>query len=357
MRCRILIGGGDQEYNERLIENLVLSRENQFEITRFKKKDKLEKEMNLNLYDLILLSEEMMASEGGNIPKVMEERMVLMVEGDTAYNSQSMNILFKYQKVNEIESTIKDLFLKITTKECVNNKNRNLQLIGCYSPAGGSGNTTVAQIIAASKANQGYKVLFLSLESFPSYHITYQGTSADNLSDYMMHMMSKKNWMMGLEKMKCVDSISGIHYLMPAVSEGDLSGFEQKIWLTWIDYMIEKSDYDYMVIDLAQDFLGKTLELIKKCHHKVFNVRGDVRGHKKWLVFLEDLNRLSEEQILKDKLVVVNQILPKSICGEIEGDVTLSFDDSLIKEIGEGKIQFNCQSTVYKKIERLMRHV
>jgi hypothetical protein len=144
---------------------------------------------------------------------------------------------------------------------------------------------------------------------------------------------------------------------MPAVSEGDLSGFEANRWLTWIDYMIEKSDYDYMVIDFAQDFLGKTLELIKKCHHKVFNVRGDAKGYKKWLVFLEDLNRLSEEQILKDKLVVVNQILPKSIYNRIEGDVTLNFDDSLIREIGEGRILFNSQSSVYGKIERLMRHV
>ncbi|MCF8019609.1 MAG: hypothetical protein K9L62_09380 [Vallitaleaceae bacterium] len=357
MRCRILIGGGDQEYNVQLIENLVLSRENHFEITRLKKKDNLEEDLNSNHYDLILLSEELMVLASGMIPEDKEARMVLMVEGHTGYHLHGMHILFKYQKVKEIESTINDLFLKVTAKEWVNKKNGKLKLIGCYSPAGGSGNTTIAQIISASKANQGYKVLFLSLESFPSYDMTYQGTSTDNLSDYMMHIMSKSNWMMGLEKMKCVDSASGIHYLMPAISEGDLSGFEQKMWLTWIDYMIEKSDYDYMVIDFAQDFLGKTLELIKKCHHKVFNVRGDVKGYKKWLVFSEDLNRLSEEEILKDKTVIINQVFPSSKLFVTEGDITLSFDDRLIEETVDGRIIFNSQSIAYEKIERLMRHV
>jgi cellulose biosynthesis protein BcsQ len=357
MHCRILIGGGDQEYNNRLIENLVLSGENQFEMTIFNKKDNIEEYLNSNHYDLILLTEELMALAGDMIPKEMEDRMVLMLEGHTGFNLQGIQILFKYQSIKEIELTIKNLFMKLTTKERVGKNHGNLKLIGCYSPAGGSGNTTVAQIIAASKANQDYKVLFLSLESFPSYHLNYQSTSPDNLSDYMMHIMSKSNWIMGLEKMKSIDSVSGIHYLMPAVSEGDLSGFETNRWLTWIDYMIEKSDYDYLVIDFAQDFLGKTLELIKKCHCKVFSVRGDAKGYKKWLVFLEDLNRLNEEQILKDKLVIINQLLPKNIYERMEGDVTLNFDDSLIREMGEGRILFNSQSTTYEKIERLMRHV
>ncbi|MDF1617093.1 hypothetical protein [Petrocella sp. FN5] len=357
MRCRLLIGGGDQEYNNQLIENLVLSKENQFEMTMLKKGDGLEEYLNLNHYDLILCSEELMPFVQGIISKEMKEHMILMVEDHTDYNLHGLHHIFKYQSVKKIESIIKDLFLKRTTKELVNKKNSNLKLIGCYSPAGGSGNTTVAQIIAASKAKLGHKVLFLSLESFPSYHLNYQDRSSDNLSDYMMHIMSKNNWMMGLEKMKSVDSISGIHYLMPAVSEGDLSSFEQHIWITWIDYMIEKSDYDYLVIDFAQDFLGKTLELIKKCHHRVFNVRGDIKGYKKWLVFMEDLKRLSEDQILKDKTVVVNKILPTSVYGAVEGDIILDFDDTLIREIGQGKIQLNNQSSTYQKIERLMRNV
>ena len=357
MHCRLLIGGGDQEYNDRWIKNLVLSRENQFEITVLKKEDNLAEYLNSKYYDLILLSEELMELASDRIPKEIEEHLVLMVEDHTKYNLQGMHMIFKYQKVKAIESIIKDLFLKTTTKECVGSKKGNLKLIGCYSPAGGSGNTTIAQIIAASKANQGYKVFFLSHESFPSYHTVYQDTSADNLSDYMMHIMSKSNWIMGLEKMKCVDAVSGVHYLMPTISEGDLSGFEQTMWLTWIDYMIEKSDYDYMVIDCAQDFLGKTLELIKKCHHKVFNVRGDHKGYKKWLVFLEDINRLSEEQILNNKTVIMNQIFPTSMVDLAEGDLTLSFDDALIREMGEGRIVYNNQSSAYKKIERLMRHV
>lgn len=355
MRCSLLISGVDKLYIEELTKYLVKSKKNQFEITIVQ--ENINDQLSAETYDLYLFEELVLKDISEENLKGLGDKVVLLLEALTEEDIHKKHILFKYKKASIIEERLEQIFLSITTSESVVQTGMGPKVIGCYSPCGGSGNTTVAQILAQIKKGLNQKVLLLSLESFPGYHLIYHHMHSDNLSDYMLHMMTKSNWLLGLEKMISVDHKTGIHYFKPARSEQDLYDFDNKMWVEWVGYMIDYSDYDTIIIDMNAMFIGNSLELLKQCDERVYTVRGDTIGDSKWTTFVNDLKQLGYEGVLESSLLIANKLMPASDVGYGGYDIVIEYDSDLIQFDKEGVLSLNHYAKSYKIIEELMQRV
>jgi cellulose biosynthesis protein BcsQ len=246
--------------------------------------------------------------------------------------------------------------MALTTKEAIHGHKSQTHIFGCYSPSGGSGNTTVAQIIAHIKRRQGFKVFFLSFDIYPVYDDSYSSIQENDLSDYMIHLMTKTNWLMGLERIKSVDEISDVHYFKPGSSENDQQDFDQEVWLKWLSYMTDYSDYDCIILDLATRDVQKNTRLLAMCTSIVYMVRDDYFGHLKWLKYSEDMLRLGHQQLIEKGQIILNRVRPPCEGQELMNHCQLDYDEGIYLTSNAYNRPLNIHSRTYKSLEVLLNN-
>jgi cellulose biosynthesis protein BcsQ len=227
-------------------------------------------------------------------------------------------------------------------------------IVGIFSASGGSGNTTVAQLVAQIKSQRGHKVFLLSLDPFPIHDLVFSDNQLDDFTDYMAHIMTHQNWLMGLEKMKSIDTKSKVHYLKPGISQSDCHDFDQQLWPEWVTYISEKSDYDDVIIDLNGKDLKNSLPLLHLCTSILYIVRGDYFGRQKWLRFNREMKLVGNVPLLEKGYVIYNALYPNQSDHTIESDCTLTYDEALNQFDKEGHYYLNNHSSTYGALEVLL---
>ncbi len=188
------------------------------------------------------------------------------------------------------------------------------------------------------------------MDLFPSYQLVYEALQHHNLSDYMVYMMTKENWVLGLEKMVAIDESSGgVHFLMPRIHMQDLMDFDNDLLEDWVLHMCALSDYDYIVIDFSGNNISGMLNILKGCHCKVFTIREDEVGASKWQSFSNDLDKTGIDLLTHDARLISNNVFRCDYKPNYNYDLAIGYDDKLIGH--KGKLSINTSSPTYKKME------
>lgn len=357
MRCNVLIGGTDRGYIRAFVDFLTKSNLNQFNMTVMVEMDLCLRVIAADKFDLYLFEEDFYLKMMEDLPSFVIPKMIVLGEPMTTVNTKAVKVLLKYQSALDIELALMDHYLATTTDEFLSRLGARPKVVTFYGPSGGSGTTTVAQIFAQQKRAKGFKVLFLSLEDLPSFHHMYHSSKLNNMSDYLVHILTNNNWLMGLEKMVSVDGATGVHYLKPVNNGLDLSDVESSLWASWLLYMIEMSDYEYLVTDLGSHLFQGGVDVLKLSHHRVFIIRDDPTSAKKWQMFQDQMEELEGQHSLEDKTVFCSQLIHRDQTITPQVDVLLPYDTALVKRGKEGLDHLNPQSDVYRRVGEFLNHV
>lgn len=362
MRCSILMCGYDRAYFEALARYLMASDKHGFEITLLT----IEETMNANgLLSLIQSKDEavhlcvfdvptidLLEQQLSNISDMaivqLTEAMVAMYEdGNTLLTRHS---IFKYQEASKIASALYECFLEHTDYEVMDQQGRTTRVYGCYSPIGGSGNTTIAQVIANIKASRGHKVLHISTEIFPSYHLYYTGSSHHNLSDYLAYMIKNKNWAVGLEQMITIDNVSGIYYFYPHIHMQDMMEMENTQFKDLIEHIKDHGLFDYIVIDYSTSKHNMFMTTHFICDKHFFTVRMDRSGEEKWSFFKDSAVKSGNHKMI-DEGVTIGVGTGTHQPSTQEYTMKVYYDNELYRHVGSEGMRLNSASNLYKQME------
>ena len=356
MRCDMMVGGTDKGYIRALVQYLMVSNLNQFNIRVVDTSEGLADGLSSTNFSIYLVEESLLLPLLEGLPQEALVHIVVLTEALTKIDTHALQVLLKYQKASTIEQVLLDNFRQFTSSELVTEAGTKGKIIGFYSPVGGVGTTTMAQVFAQIKSSKGYKVLFISLESYPSYDLLYHSGQLHNMSDYMVHLLGNDNWLLGLEAMISIDVSTGIHYFKAVNHSQDLAEFQVGLWPEWCAYIAKNGDFDYLVIDVGKDLYKDGMALLELCHHRIFlSNNSRLAGHK-WSRFSKALAGIHKSSLLNNKTLICNASR-KSQQSEEAFDGLFQYDPLLIKTSKEGEETINPHSTVYRQMEGMITYV
>lgn len=173
MKIQILIGVDDADYLDHLSRVLSQRYADEFEVSACSAKERLEKLMSQRRFRIALLSP---ALVDDTVRKNIELPLLLW-DGEQQLPSaaEGLKRLRKYQRISMITRGILEQYAGISGRSSAE-KSLLGHITAVWSPAGGSGKTTVAMACAARRVSQGKKTIYLDLEHFSSTKVYFRET-------------------------------------------------------------------------------------------------------------------------------------------------------------------------------------
>lgn len=189
--------------------------------------------------------------------------VLLLSEASSIHNSKAPNVKVAYKY-----SSVKSIFNEISHNPSIRSISKSMiskektQVLMVYSPCGGAGKTTVALGICGALSKCGKRTLYLSTETFQSFHFMFR--SKDYCpKGFEKHLQTKKETI--LEYLGDAIGTELFDYLRPfnqATSSLNIAMEEYK-------YLIEKikasEKYDFIVVDTSSDFTNEKAMMMSYC--------------------------------------------------------------------------------------------
>lgn len=140
----------------------------------------------------------------------------------------------------------------------------NTRAVAFYSPAGGSGKTTLSLAMASACGAAGLRTFYLNLEEIDSVKGTLV-PSVGTLSDVFLALKTK-GMNVGVKLAACAvqERTGGFYYLsgVESISEyEEITGDEMR---RLVETICSLSEYDVVIIDVTSSFSEKTLAVLNE---------------------------------------------------------------------------------------------
>jgi cellulose biosynthesis protein BcsQ len=291
LRCTVAILDNDEGYLEGITSYLTESVFNKFNIASFNNLLSMEQYLKSTKIDILLICNELLIENKTFIEELKSQNIVVIILSDNIIQMELINYprINKYQNGQVIENEIIKIYTHTTTDEIVNVNTKMKEIIGLYSPIGGTGNTIMSIAIGRLLSKSNNKTLFISTEEIPSYKQFFASTHDNTFSDMIYYIKSdKKNWLMKLEGIKEIDEC-GLHYFNPHLCNEDIKEMSTEEWQEFIKYLMENSDYEAIIIDFTSDLSQRNTELMKMCTILYFVLNNTYTGVEKSNYFFKSL--------------------------------------------------------------------
>lgn len=258
-RKKMLLADGDIPYLNQ-VSGYFMERVPQIELLTFTKEETLMKyliqESNI---DIVVIDEDFVNE---NLERATEGLTRIVLSSGNTFPEK----FFSIKKYQRLETLANEILLRYAeennTIEIVRGHSRT-KIVAMYSPAGGTGKTTLALALATASSSLGFRVLYLNLEEIDCIHCFFEKTSG-TLSDVFLALKTKGSDA-GIKLKSSVEKCSaGFFYLtgVDSVSEYDeISEDDLKYLLRSIR---EISDYDLVVIDLSSSFSARIQRVLEE---------------------------------------------------------------------------------------------
>lgn len=171
------------------------------------------------------------------------------------------------------------------------------QILGIYSPIGGSGKTTIATALCSLMANHE-EVIYLNLESYPSNPWFWDEGAPYNLSDLLFLIdEDESNMAYTIEKVVCKHPVLDVYYFNPHNRLEDISELDIHLWVKLLKALSQK--YGKVVIDF-DSYLNKTTKsLLSNCGYRLYiNCEGILEKQKNHIYNLDSKEQQFTHRIM-----------------------------------------------------------
>lgn len=179
------------------------------------------------------------------ILKLSEEQTAMAVCESTEYHP-----IFKYQSTDNIVKEVVHYCLEqpqyLTNSKRSKSKGR---IVGIYSPAGRCYKTTFALALSNALSKKG-SVLYVNLEEYSGLTESILARDKGSLSE-IMYMYRRGYSGIGARIQSVIGRIGKFDYLPPVEYPEDVVDVLPEEWITFIEFLFENMDYDYLVVDIG----------------------------------------------------------------------------------------------------------
>ncbi|MDR0937016.1 MAG: hypothetical protein LBM98_10085 [Oscillospiraceae bacterium] len=247
MKLQLLIASGDKNYADRLSSGFSQKYEEKAndlcEVSLCSTAKALEDALTLHRFDAALI-EPLLLSGEADLSSVRLP-LLLVDEGETVPAAYAgFGSVRKYQRATSLVGDVLELYAKIAPS--ASSKAGRARITSVYSPAGGTGKTTVALAYAAAQAAVGRAVTYFPLEPFSSVAV-YFATTGRSFSTVLGYL-DEGNPELQLQGIRQKDDATGISYFCPPDTYDDIAILTVKNITDLIGALLKSTDE--LVIDL-----------------------------------------------------------------------------------------------------------
>ena len=317
MKIKLLIATGDSDYTEHLSRVLIENFADTFEVNVCSSIDRLRDLLAVDKFDAALL--EPFFTSAVDLGPV---RLPLVLADDVSTAGESENNLRKirkYQRVSSLAGSILEYYAEVSLGMGGFSASRG-KITAVWSPAGGSGKTTVALLYSASRSSEGKQALYLNLEDFSSVSAFFpeNGKSISKAFEKM-----ESNLLLFLQGIRQQDGASGLMYFCSPENYDDINILKTKDLETLLNACAE--GIDELVVDLPAS-CGERVQTVFAAADTVFIVSDpSVISQAKLKQFTDQHTVFSE---VKGKAVFIGNKGVKTGSADFTKEIQLPFVNS-----------------------------
>ena len=244
--------GNDGEYIERMYEYVFDNYKDDFNVFLFTKKEALKTFLSGNKIHLLITEEEFKLEESENIK----------AKAFLSSTQKKNNTIFKYLPCDEIIRQAMEILANSEKEESIKRDDTEKCLIGVYTPIKRSFQTTfsitLGQILSKEK-----KVLYLNFETYSGFESLCRVMEKRDIFDLLYFSeCGAINFNDRIDSMK--ERLGNLDYITPAKTYVKYSEIYPEQWNRLLTNIMEKTDYNYVILDLSEQVNG-LLDVLKRC--------------------------------------------------------------------------------------------
>lgn len=223
-------------------------------------------------------------------------------------------VVKKYQRM---ESLINAILLKYAQESGsleVVRGDSHTRLAAFYSPAGGTGKTTLALAMAAAAARKGLRTLYLNLEEIDSVQDVL-GRTTNCLSDIFLALKTR-GMQVGIKLQESIqmEPSAGFYYVSGVESISEYEEIDGEDMKKLLEAVRELSSYDLVILDQASGFAEKTAQILSEADVIFVPVVQGEGSISKLQRFLNETSLHGRYDPLFDKMsLILNQADPSDL--------------------------------------------
>ncbi len=314
-QIRIAVADEDT-YSLRQLTNYLVKNTQAFEVYSFAKKESFVRFLQEEQMDILLLTEEM-RSEATDAAQAVVKCLLCEEKNDDVTGYE---VIRKYQKTAALVGDIMLLYSKQSGKaDVLARGERKTQLIGVYSPVGGSGKTAIALLLAQQLVRDRKKVFYQNWEGIDSTQGVLAPEAQVCLSDLLVSIRAGEHGVgvAVLSKM-CTPVHSGFSYINPRESSLELSEVSLTEQTALIREIVQLGQFDYVLLDFDSEMNESKLALLALCDRIVVPFLPDPVSLNKFLRFLQEMTLREQLRQLSDRMVYVGNRMGKDAIPYLE---------------------------------------
>ena len=249
MRIKLLIATADVDYAEHVSNTLSERHGEDFEVSVCTSASRLRDLLAANRFDAALLESGFFdAALLGAVPLPL---LLIDETGAIATDEGSLRKIAKYQRVSSLAGKVMEYYAEVSVG-IGGLGGRRARITAVWSPAGGTGKTTVALAYAANRVSAGRQAVYLCLENFTSTPVYFKesGASISKLFEKL-----ESNVQMFQKGIKQQDAGSGIGYFCSPENYDDVN-------------VLTAEDLERLILACAEDADDLIVDLSGQCDRR-----------------------------------------------------------------------------------------
>lgn len=317
-KLNLVIADLDESYAKALSEYINSNHSTTFFVSCFTKADSFIRYMEQQpSVDILLISPDFYDLSAGYTRISLK---AVLSQGVLCREYSGFQIINKYSTGEKLISEVIHLYSKLNPLELrFSQHSRNALLIGVYSPAGGTGKTTIATALSIQCMELGKQSFYLNLESIQSTGVFFKSDSKRNLSYVFYYLKEKsKNLPFKMDGIKSTEVDVGVHYFNPPESPAEYEEINTDELEQLIKGIKGMGCYDFIFIDMSNTFDMKNYKIMGLCDCIVLVTLQEPISVYKNKVLFNELVKLSgtDKESIADKFItVINKYKDKNSGG------------------------------------------
>lgn len=296
----------EQMYVYRLTEYLNIRKAIPFEVMAFDSPEKFVRYARKHPVEVLLIAGDFLTKE----IKDLSISQIYILGEETIASREEYPCIYKYQSAESIMKAIMGEYAKTgKMADCLKNENREVQIVGVYTPVGRCLQTSFAIVMGQLLAKKK-RTLYINFEPFSGFSRLLQKDFDNDLIDLMYFLNGGRDkFVYKIGSM--TETIGNLDFIPPAKSFLDLAEIGGPDWEVLIHEIIRGTDYEIIILDLSDNIRG-LFDILKQCHKIYTIVKSDgiamakIDQYEKLLEFTENAGILSKTN--KQELPIFKEI-------------------------------------------------
>lgn len=227
------------------------------------------------------------------LDQISQPRVARLLTGErTVFSNPDAIQINIYQSGPAIISDIKSAMVLTGNPVFSDADGHAVRVVASYSTQGGSGKTTLSYALAAAAARQGKQAMYVNLEPFPALGQLYNHSFNSSIDDLLFAIKSRRDLApIVLDTME--RNQDNVMVLPPFNFAGDLLSLSQEELKALVQVLVEKTDLEYVFIDLPVGFQPMNLWALELCSCVLLVYSDDPVGR-------EHMNRTERDVYMKN---------------------------------------------------------